>query len=106
MRQVMPFEYDLILKPDVNTQGHTQWYYFSVSNMIPGVPYKFNVINLLKPNSLYNAGMQPVVYSTKAAEVRTHTHTQERLAVTRACCLALCDRMTCHSVSAHVCLIA
>ena len=66
----MPFEYDLILKPDVNTQGHTQWYYFSVSNMIPGVKYKFNIINLLKPNSLYNSGMQPVVYSTKAAEVR------------------------------------
>lgn len=28
--QVYEFEYDLILKPDVNTKGHTQWYYFSV----------------------------------------------------------------------------
>jgi hypothetical protein len=68
--QVLPFEYDLILKPDVNTQGHTQWFYFSVANMVPGIKYKFNIINLLKPNSLYNLGMQPVVYSAKAAEVR------------------------------------
>ena len=30
--QVYPHEYDLILSPDVNTRGHTQWFYFSVSN--------------------------------------------------------------------------
>jgi hypothetical protein len=67
--QVYPFEYDLILKPDVNTQGHTQWFYFSVSNMVPGIRYKFNIINLLKPDSLYNHGMQPVMFSVAAAEV-------------------------------------
>ncbi len=64
-----PFEYDLILKPDVNTQGHTQWFYFSVARMVPGIKYKFNIINLLKPDSLYNHGMQPVVFSAVNAEV-------------------------------------
>jgi len=60
-------EYDLILKVDINTKGNTQWYYFSVTNMQPGVLYKFNVINLLKPDSQYNYGMQPVVYSDRNA---------------------------------------
>lgn len=31
--QVYEFEYDLILKPDYNTWGHTQWYYFRVQNV-------------------------------------------------------------------------
>jgi hypothetical protein len=26
------YEYNLILKPDYFTRGHTQWYYFSVAN--------------------------------------------------------------------------
>ena len=131
--QVYEYEYDLILKPDVNTRGalrristpegprlracltlcwvcgalcapcafvfvfvfcagHTQWFYFSVRNVRPGVSYKFNIINLMKGESLYNAGarppprhtcggalrhvlplfagMQPVMYSTRAAEER------------------------------------
>lgn len=31
-------------------------YYFRVQNMVPGVTYKFNIINLLKKDSLYNYG--------------------------------------------------
>ena len=30
--QVHPFEYDLVLHPDINTRGHIQWFYFAVSN--------------------------------------------------------------------------
>lgn len=37
--QVYEHEYDLILKPDVNTRGHTQWFYFSVSNTRRCVPW-------------------------------------------------------------------
>ena len=66
--QVYEYEYDLILKPDINTRGHTQWYYFRVQNMRKGVTYKFNVINLLKPDSLYNSGMRPLYYSQVEAE--------------------------------------
>lgn len=61
--QVYEFEYDLILKPDYNTRGFTQWYYFRVSNTVAGRTYRFNIINLLKPDSLYNHGMRPLMYS-------------------------------------------
>lgn len=61
--QVYEFEYDLILKPDYMTRGFTQWYYFRVSNTCAGRTYRFNIINLLKPDSLYNHGMRPLMYS-------------------------------------------
>ena len=61
------YEYDLILKPDYNTRGYTQWYYFRVSNTKAGKQYKFNIINLMKPDSLYNHGMRPLVYSDTEA---------------------------------------
>eukprot|EP00035_Acanthoeca_spectabilis_P015495 m.309963 g.309963 ORF g.309963 m.309963 type:complete len:1236 (+) comp16372_c1_seq2:240-3947(+) len=60
--------YDLVLSPDINTMGHTQWFFFSVTNMKPGVPYRFNIVNLEKANSQYNFGMQPVMYSERGAE--------------------------------------
>lgn len=60
--QVYENEYDLILKPDFNTRGHTQWYYFSVSNTRHGRAYKFNIINLVKNDSLYNWGMRPCIF--------------------------------------------
>lgn len=56
-------EYDLFLNPDINSPGFTQWFYFSVSNTRKNTKYKFNILNLLKPNSLFNDGMQPLVYS-------------------------------------------
>jgi len=61
-------EYDLRCLEDYNTCGHTQWYYFSVTNMEKDVPYKFNIVNFGKSDSLYNDGMLPVFYSTKLAE--------------------------------------
>uniref|UniRef100_A0A383WKG5 Peptidase M14 domain-containing protein n=1 Tax=Tetradesmus obliquus TaxID=3088 RepID=A0A383WKG5_TETOB len=63
--QVYRFEYDLVLQPDINTRGHTQWYYFSVRNMRPGQAYIFNIINLQKPDSLYNMGMLPLLHSAQ-----------------------------------------
>jgi hypothetical protein len=65
--QVYEREYDLILKFDVNTRGHTQWFYFSVKNARKGFKYKFNIINLCKPDSLYNYGMKPLIYSEQDA---------------------------------------
>ena len=57
------FEYDLILKPDYLTKVNNQWFYFRVQNTRAGRNYRFNIINLLKPDSLYNHGMQPLIYS-------------------------------------------
>ncbi|KAH9276568.1 hypothetical protein BASA83_000696 [Batrachochytrium salamandrivorans] len=42
------FEYDLMVQSDINTQQgkHNQWFYFSVKQMVPNIPYKFNILNL------------------------------------------------------------
>lgn len=59
-------EYNLYLEYDVETQGYTQWYYFSVKNYKPHHCVQFNIVNLLKPNSLYKDGLMPLVFSTEA----------------------------------------
>ena len=62
--------YDLYLHNDCFTQGHTQWFYFAVSNthpsgvvklseqgvQVPPVRVRFNIVNLTKPDSLFNSG--------------------------------------------------
>ncbi|KAF0696082.1 Aste57867_13120 [Aphanomyces stellatus] len=68
--QIGPFEYDLVLRPDLHTQGYTQWFYFAVSNVDVAVDYRFNIVNLYKPDSLFNTGLQPVVYSLEQAETQ------------------------------------
>lgn len=68
--------YDLVLRSDINSLGHTQWFYFAVSNTHlksnksknEKVKIKFNIINFTKPDSLFNFGMQPCIYSTKRAK--------------------------------------
>jgi len=49
--QVYEYEYDLILKPDYNTRGNIQWFYFRISNVRKGKQYRFNIINLMKPDT-------------------------------------------------------
>jgi len=66
--QIFEYEYDLILKPDHLTKGYTQWFYFRVGNTRANKTYRFNIINLVKPDSLYNHGMKPLVYSEIEAE--------------------------------------
>jgi len=45
--------YDLVLQTDVNTNGHTQWFFFRIENTVAGVRYKLNIINMMKRDSLY-----------------------------------------------------
>uniref|UniRef100_A0A8C1T5M7 Cytosolic carboxypeptidase 1 n=1 Tax=Cyprinus carpio TaxID=7962 RepID=A0A8C1T5M7_CYPCA len=65
--QVRKFEYDLILNSDINSNHYHQWFYFEVSNMRPGVRYRFNIINCEKSNSQFNYGMQVLMYSVQDA---------------------------------------
>ncbi|XP_077630379.1 cytosolic carboxypeptidase 4, partial [Crocuta crocuta] len=65
--QVRELEYDLLVNADVNSSQHQQWFYFKVSGMRAAVPYRFNIINCEKPNSQFNYGMQPTLYSVKEA---------------------------------------
>ena len=66
--QILEYEYQLILRADWNTTAHTQWFYFSVTNTRKDVEYKFMIINLMKPDSLYNSGMKPLFYSERLAK--------------------------------------
>ena len=58
-------EYDLFLRVDSNTRGHTQWFYFSVQNGAKTGKVTFNICNLTKPKTLYEQGMRPYVFSKK-----------------------------------------
>jgi len=59
-------DYHLLLQNDVNTNGHTQWYFFKASNLVSQT-VRFNILNLCKPDSLYNEGMKVLVYSERMA---------------------------------------
>jgi hypothetical protein len=66
--KVAEFEYDLYLQNDYGTPGYTQWYYFRVQNTRKDITYRFNIVNLMKPDSNYKMGMRPLIYSVKEAE--------------------------------------
>uniref|UniRef100_A0A674ADR2 Cytosolic carboxypeptidase 1 n=1 Tax=Salmo trutta TaxID=8032 RepID=A0A674ADR2_SALTR len=65
--QVRKFEYDLVLNSDINSNHYHQWFYFEVSGMRVGPPYRFNIINCEKSNSQFNYGMQVLMYSVQEA---------------------------------------
>ncbi|KAK3593957.1 hypothetical protein CHS0354_040690 [Potamilus streckersoni] len=65
--QVGDYDYELWLRYDLYTKKHTQWFYFAVSNTRPNVTYRFSIVNFIKPDSLYNFGMKPLMYSEKDA---------------------------------------
>ena len=54
------------MQNDINSKGNTQWFYFSISNLPKDVDITFNIINLVKSDSLFNYGMQPAVFSKAA----------------------------------------
>jgi cytosolic carboxypeptidase protein 2/3 len=58
-------EYNLFLQNDINTNGHTQWFFFRVSNTFKAHSVKFNMVNLAKPDSLYNYGMKVLCFSER-----------------------------------------
>lgn len=60
-------EYNLLLQNDVNTSGHTQWFFFRVENTKKELKVRFNMLNLAKPDSLFNNGMKPLIYSEEKA---------------------------------------
>ncbi|GFS24864.1 cytosolic carboxypeptidase 2 [Elysia marginata] len=65
--QIGEDEYELWLRYDLYTNKHTQWFYFRVTNTRADKEYRFTIVNLMKPDSLYNDGMRPVMYSEKEA---------------------------------------
>jgi hypothetical protein len=58
-------EYNLLMSNDINTQGHTQWFFFQVNNTHAKSKVRFNILNYSKPDALFNYGMKISVYSEK-----------------------------------------
>lgn len=54
-------EYDLFLRCDTNTRGHTAWFYFKVDNKNHLGEIQFNICNFGKRKNLYAQGMKPYV---------------------------------------------
>ncbi|XP_075857988.1 cytosolic carboxypeptidase 2 isoform X4 [Microcebus murinus] len=67
--RVDTYEYELTLRTDLYTNKHTQWFYFRVQNTRKDATYRFTIINLLKPKSLYTVGMKPLMYSQLDANI-------------------------------------
>lgn len=65
-------EYNLQLDYDIETKGYTQWFYFSVTSSKSNQSIRFNITNLVKFESLYNAGMKPLVFSLAHPEKSWH----------------------------------
>ena len=50
---VSPNEYDLFMRVDSNTKGHTNWYFFTVQNGNFVGSVRFNICNFRRDKSLY-----------------------------------------------------
>jgi hypothetical protein len=61
--------YELVLDFDKYTAGHTQWFYFGVRGARKGQRVRFRIVNFCKAGSLYSKGMQPLVFSERAAGI-------------------------------------
>ena len=55
---VNPNEYDLYMRPDTNTRGHHQWFYFRTIAKKNLGAVKFNILNFTKSSSLHEVGMK------------------------------------------------
>ena len=76
------YEYNLFLRPDTNTRGHTQWFYFAVTNTEKGKTVTFHILNCAKPFALLKSGMTPVSFSEIDCEENNIGWTTETFNVT------------------------
>lgn len=56
------------MQNDINSKGHTQWFYFRVKNTRKNHSVKFNIQNYSKGDSMFNYGMKVAIYSEFKAE--------------------------------------
>jgi len=57
--RVKPKEYDLFIRSDTNTRGHTCWFYFKVCNKETLGEVQFNIVNFSKKRNMYSSGLKP-----------------------------------------------
>ena len=61
--------YFCTLRKDIHTKGNIQWFYFKIFNPNPEREYTFRLTNMQKPDSLYNYGLRPLLWSKKIFEL-------------------------------------
>ena len=62
--KVSESEYNLFLRPDTNTCGHMQWFYFKATHQPSGPKkVKFHICNNRRSMTLYHRGMKPFILS-------------------------------------------
>lgn len=67
-------EYDLYIRPDTNTTGNFQWFYFRVSNTLQDQSIRFNVRNICRHNPLYEQGFAPYSNSRQEGSIWKMLH--------------------------------
>lgn len=55
------------MQNDINSKGHTQWFFFRVQGAKAGQKVKFNILNYNKGDSMFNYGMKVTCYSDRKA---------------------------------------
>ena len=64
--QVQPREFNLYLKPDTNTKGYCNWFFFKITRKpddkgrFPRRSYQFNIMNMYKKKILYRNDAKPL----------------------------------------------
>jgi hypothetical protein len=53
-------QYNLLTRPDTNSKGHTQWFFFKVRSTVKQT-VQLNLINMVKPKSLFGRGAYPYI---------------------------------------------
>ena len=66
--RVRELEFDLFLRVDSNTRGHTAWFYFSLANSQRRQTVTLHLCNLKRPSPLYAQGSRPFVFSRRGYE--------------------------------------
>lgn len=55
--------YSLVLQNDTNTRGHNQWFHFKATSTRKHQKVRFQIVNLIKDQSLFSYGLKPLVFS-------------------------------------------
>lgn len=64
--EAVPNEFTLLLQNDINTRGHTQWFFFKVMHTTAQHSVTMSIVNFEKSNSLFSHGMKIAIYSIQA----------------------------------------
>ena len=73
--------YELILQNDTNTRGHSQWFFFRISNGKKGQKIKLNIMNFQRKKTKYSLGIKIWYFSQKKKEEKNigWHHTEEKI---------------------------